>query len=97
MFFHSGIHMACRHIQMYVLFASHKQVNLYTTLDNKTEGVSHLRRKYEAIFIVVKYTLLSILNLSLIKFARLFENWLEVFPKYGKPVVNKNFKFQENW
>ena len=29
---------------------------------------------------VVKYMLISILNLSLIKFARRFANWLEVFP-----------------
>ena len=67
-------------IPMYVLFASHEQVNLYTTLDNKAKGVAHLRGKYEAVFMVVKYTLTSILNLSLIKFARRFANWLEVFP-----------------
>ena len=65
---------------MYVLFALHEQVNLHTTLDNKTKGVSHLRGKYEAVFMVVKYTLISISNLSLIKFARRFANWLEVFP-----------------
>ena len=65
---------------MYVLFASHEQVNLYTTLDNKAKEVSHLRGKHEAVFMVVKYTLISKLSLSLIKFARRFANWLEVFP-----------------
>ena len=67
-------------IPMYVLLASHEQVNLYTTLHNKAKGVSHLRGKYEAVFMVLKYTLILILNLSLIKFARRFANWLEVFP-----------------
>ena len=74
---------------MYVLLASHKQVNLYTTLDNKAKGASHLRGNYDAVFMVVKYTLISMLNLSLIKFARRFANWLEVFPQFGKPIVNK--------
>ena len=65
---------------MHVLFASHEQVNLHTTLDSEAKGVSHLRGKYEAVFMVLKYTLISILNLSLIKFARRFANWLEDFP-----------------
>ena len=61
MFFHSGIYMACRHTNvLYMSFASHEQVNLYTTFDNKAKGVLHLRGKYEAVFMVVKYTLISI-------------------------------------
>ena len=66
-------------IPMYVLFASHEQVHLYATLDNKANGVVHLSGKYEAVFMVVKYTLVSRLNLSLIKFARRFAHWLEFF------------------
>ena len=64
----------------HLLYASHELVNLYTTLDNKAKGVIPLRGKYEAVSMVVKYTLISILNLKLIKFARRFANWLEVFP-----------------
>ena len=91
--------MACRHTN--VLFASQEQVNLYTTLDSKAKGVSHFRGKYEAVFMVVKYTLISILNLSLFNFQILrqcsntyyakYKNLLCIF-KYSGNLSLNNFQ-----
>ena len=71
--------MACRHTNVCVIRITRTSEFIYTTLDSRAKGVSHLRGKYEAVFMVVKYTLISIINLSFIKFARRFSNWLGVF------------------
>ena len=69
MFFPSGIHMACRHTNVCVIRITRTSKFIHDIGQQRKKSIT-LERKIRGSFMVVKYTLISILNLSLIKFAR---------------------------
>ena len=79
MFSHSGIHMACRHTNVCVIRITRTSKFIRDIRQQSKRSIT-LERKIRGSFHGSKYTLISILNLSLIKFAKRFANWLEVFP-----------------